>query len=352
MTDPVEQLIAGVLAPDERLIWAGRPDVEALVAHRAGVTESTLTSILRGPRSGQLLPVPQLRPWADSLTYAITDRRLLILEGNVITDAYTPEFILLRDAPRLLSRGPDHGDVVFESSIGGHDIFPHAPHPEQITTSFDRVINRERGMKAFKALADAETVRQLVEDWLRGRRDELQQSLSRFIGRTSDDDASACQCIRNRIPGLTIVLPSGLDIRVRKRAYPSGTLAAEEENWHGLDEADDWNMLEARAKLDFHVELELMETPQPTLTAERLRGGFLTRLVAGKLLAVREDMRRGSFRGFSVTRLAKSPMKSVLRQTALYDGRRQLYVQCRWAERVAIGDQACDAIIDSLQMDD
>lgn len=349
MTEATEQLVSRALQAGETLLWSGRPDVDVLVAHRAD--ESALTPITRGPRSGQLIPSRQLRPWAASLSYAITSQRLLIFEDDVVTDAYRPEHVRLRDAPRTLPRGPLHGDVVFDSVVGEDSWFPHAPDPSRVSNSFDPAVNAERAVKAFKALADVDDVRRQVADWLRDHQDRVQRSLREFLGRRSAATEGS-QRVRNDRLGMTVLLPAHLDIRVRERGRPSGTSAAEEENWRSLADADDWNTLEARAGADFHVELELMDTPEPTITLQWLKGGVFSRLFTGKLLAVRERLTHGSFQGFSVTRRVGAPRKSVLCQTMLFDGHRQLYIQGRWIDAMTDGEQAFEAIVDSLEVAD
>ena len=347
LNESAEQVVSRALDPGEKIVWCGRPDVDALLEHRAG-EETLARKISLGPtRSGQLLPSRAIRPWAESLTYAITDRRLLILEGDVVTDAYTAD--LLRIAPRLEIRGPSHGDVIFGTSEH-EDGFPTAPDRSLVRSSLVPAIAREQMVKAFKALGDVESVKQSLDDWLRGHEERVRLSLRDFVGRSGPDDEEHARLVTNARLGLSIVIPSGLALRVRERAAPTGKLVAEIQSWSLLGDSDTWNTLEGRATRGFEIYFELLESPRPTMSLKKLEGGFIKRLLVGKILGVQEDLVIGTFRGFAVRRSSRAD-GTVIKQVLLHDGRRQFFSQGDWPEGWTEGEPAIDSIVQSLRVE-
>ena len=346
MNESAEQVVSRVLYPGEKIVWCGRPDVDALVEHRSG-EETLARKVSLGPtRSGQLLPTGAIRPWAESLTYAITDRRLLILEGDVVTDACTAE--LLRIEPRLEIRGPSHGDVIF-GTREHEDVFPTAPDRGLVRSSLVPAIGREQVEKAFKALADAQSVKQILDDWLRGHEERVRLSLRDFVGRSGPDDEQHAQLVTNARLGLSIAIPPRLGLRVRERAAPTGKLVAEIQSWSLLGDSDAWNTLEGRATRGFKIYFELMESPRPTMSLKKLKGGFMRRLLAGKILGVQEDLAIGAFRGFAVQRSSRAD-GTVMKQVLLHDGRWQFFAQGDWPEGWTEGEPAVDTIVQSLRV--
>lgn len=305
-------------------------------------------------RTGQLLPSRKLRPWAESLSYAMTDRRLLILEGEVITDSYTPD--LLRVEPQLLIRGPDHGDVLFEKGEI-EKTFPTAPDRSLIKDSFDKAIANEQNTKAFKALPDAESVMRRLEDWIQTHRARAEKSLQNFLERRSPDEET-CRRIENPRLGLTMLLPAVMRIRVRKRSLPTGKSGMDLMNWTELGASADWNTLEARLPppSDLSIEITVEETPA-VRRVKKLTGGIqglIFRLLGGKILEVDEDVIRDEFSGFSVTRrlLQRGEGTPQLRRDlVLHDGRRQLSIVTEWEESSRLQESVLAAIVDSLKLE-
>ena len=192
MQESAETVVSRVLEPGEKIVWTGRPNMQVCLdarAQRRGRSRILLlpltfllafwitgsfgfSSPLAGlhnlpfePRFLWVVAAPALLTlairilWLDdhsrmkryfqSLTYAITDRRLLILEGNQISAAYSPEQV---HAPILRQRAPGYSDVNFDEQ---------SVRPNDLRIVQDPVY-RERRQVGFKALPNAEEIQQRI----------------------------------------------------------------------------------------------------------------------------------------------------------------------------------------------
>lgn len=149
MKESPESIIKTILEPGERIVWSGRPHVEAAreVAARtkrnrtliglgasilaimwllsSGIVSNPFESLetlplepkfmvpigvvlllMVVPRMLKVDPTSRVNRYFDSLTYAITNRRLLILEEGKVSEAYTPERLREPRTGRRRTRWP------------------------------------------------------------------------------------------------------------------------------------------------------------------------------------------------------------------------------------------------------
>jgi hypothetical protein len=284
------------------------------------------------------------RRYARSLSYAMTDRRLLVLERGKIVDDFPPER-LSQITVRRRARG--FGDVVFGRHYdAGYDA------GSEVRWGRDLVV-RERDVVAFKALRDPETMRQRVEGWLEERRHEAvaahgaaaPEAGSRSDAGRAETPASdvAVQRVQGGGTEVVVALPVGWKVQVRRKAHPRGRTSVDVEAWHRPRDGGDWNVVRGEGPFHCSVEVEVFETP-PTVDFKKTLGGRLAAMVGGKVVASEDRLEIGGLPGFSVTRRREVQIDSetgqavvrssahLERHTVLHDGRVQIYVVSTWPE--------------------
>lgn len=398
MREAPQTVVSKVLEPGESLVWSARPDVEVLCEYSAG--SQSLLARLFGPQRGQspgghlvliaglviaelvlwprrdALPVlaivpgigalllalvlvgaslrrRSIRRWAERLTYAITDRRVLVLEGDVVTDAYTPE---KWPGSRRVDRGPRHADLLFETITSAGERWKRAPDPSRVPKVYDGMLHYERSRKAFKALPDADVVQGRLQDWSEAHRRETERAFRQYVESSDSELAepeppAGARRITNARIGLTVSLPDTWRVQVRARRKPSGASAVDLIDWRDYDGSDDWNTLYAEGPARLAVGVELMETPTPTLTLRSLRGGWLGRILGGKVVNEDHRVRLGAFSGFSVTSAAPmSHGRMLQRNVALHDGKRQLVLSAAWARGTPQAEELLESVLASIRV--
>lgn len=373
------EALTGVLEPGEAVLWSGRPDVDVILRLRRrrglvgkGVGFAILAGAVAWAARGGLLDffswdlaleprflVPaavvvvgmpllsalggwRFRRYVASLDYAITDRRLLVLEHGEIVDDYPPERV---GQVTMRPRGREHGDVVFGLHLRVGSLGHRTRDP----------VLREREVVAFKALRAAEEVRDRVESWLEDRRREAERSGGPAVSASDHPSSSlappadrlgpdvAPRRLRQGPLGLEIALPAAWSIRVRWKERPRGHSFFDAEHWRDPEAPEDWTLVRAEGPLLASVEAEVFETV-PTVDFERTVGGHLAAAVAGAVCDADPHVEIGGVPGFAVTRrrevtrdpvtgqamLAAAAMRE--RHTVLHDGRRQVYVVSTWPE--------------------
>lgn len=385
MNEPAESVVSRVLEPGEELIWAGRPELERPVprgsryrkviavaiiaavpifAYRVLPDSFALKELLQEVGAGTMAmviggfalfallliflpgPAARLQRYMQRLTYAITSRRLLILEGDKVTDAYPPERLF---RPRIRERAPGYADVVF-GEWGGD--------------ATRDVVTRERREVAFKGLRNARDVKEWVDNWLAEYLRKAEAEVAEFLDRrpAGQDSSRGGRRIENRQIGLRLDVPETWSVKVRYKKSPVGSFGLDLANWQPPDTAGDWNALLLDGPARCKVELEVFET-EPTLSFEDLSEGRLADSVAGEVVESERNIEINGVRGCFVTRRRELMLDSVTnkagyaafdapeRRTVLHDGRRQVYILSSWPERSSQLERAVDEVVKSIRLD-
>jgi hypothetical protein len=385
MNEHAESVVSRVLEPGEELIWTGRPELEQpvprgsryrkviavasiaaipifafwLLPDSFGLREllqevdaGTTAMVIGGFVLFALLliflpgPAARLQRYMQSLTYAITNRRLLILEGDKVTDAYPPERLF---RPSIRERAPGYADVVF-GEWGGD--------------ATRDVVTRERREVAFKGLRNARDVKERIDNWLADYLRKAEAEVAAFLDRrpAGQDSARGGRLIENRQIGLKLDAPETWSIKVRYKKRPVGSFGIDLDNWQQPDTAGDWNALLLEGPAKCKVEIEVFET-EPTLSFEELSESRLADSIAGEVVESEPDIEINGVRGYFVTRRRELVLDSVSnkagyaaidapeRRTILHDGRRQVYVLSTWPEGSSQLHRAVDAVVNSIQLE-
>ena len=397
MPEPAEQVVSRVLEPGEKILWSGRPNVEVSLDQHAkrrsrrrivgiGATVLVVLWIARErlgfSRLADMVPVLSDNPklalplavilvvialiyifkldnvsrldrYFHSLAYAITDRRLLILENSKLKESYTPEQVR---QPIVRERGPGYADVIFDkrSQHSGVDD----------TTSEDPVF-RERRHVGFKALPNAQEMKQRIEDWIQNHHNRAADEVVDFVESAPARSAAAAPKggiqIANRTLGLTLVAPEEWQVQVRAKKKPQGKIFLDRENWNQLGESDTWNLVKIEGPSRCRIEIEVFETA-PTMTFEKLANNKLSDSIAGPVIESEAHCEINQLRGFFVTRRNDLQMNQQTneagvaavvapeRHTVLHDGRRQIYVISTWPEDSVDLKRAVDAVVESIEV--
>jgi hypothetical protein len=387
-----EQTVSAYLEPGETVLWSGRPDTDAALAQFAPWKVRGLIVVLGGVggvafllrgtldlgsvadvvallRSEPQFLVPiavvafapvlarvlkfdnasRLRRHFDSLTYAMTDRRLIIVEKGEAQSFGIEDLAKLR----VRERGPGCGDVVFGdgrtmSSGGGRGD----------------VIARERWRTGFKGLPDAESVLRRVEAWKESQLGRAEESVAEFTA--SIEEASGwgpgegIRRVENRRVGLTLDTPETWTAEVRHKKKPFGKTFVDSAKWRPLTGASDWNVLRVSGPAGAAVEVEVFET-EPTVTFDAIAHSKLAETFGGKAIASDPAVDINGVQGFSVTRRNDAVIRGdsgraqavdlVMpeRRVVLHDGRRQACILAHWPEDSAELAEAVDLIVRSFR---
>jgi hypothetical protein len=395
-----ESVIAGLVEPGERILWAGHPDREAMLSHQArrfwlrmaltpvllagmawlavrslpvGAFESVPLEILLEsrvlvPLVIVLVAIPVLsgvlrkrfERYVGSLTYAMTDRRLLVVEGDEVVDQYRPEQ-LGRVHVRRRSRG--FGDVNFgrrSSTRAGTRVSRDA-------------VQREREYVGFKALADADAMQAAIEKWVASHQLRAESASADFleaadrpeiertdVDRTDHADGGARRITHNAL-GLRIEFPESWRVRVRNKKKPRGRVFFDSERWQEPEEAGPWNVVLGEGPMRCSVEVEVFET-SPTVSYEVLSKGRVATAVSGTVIDADAAVEINSLNGFCVTRRQEiqvtesavatlAEVVALQRETVLHDGRRQVWIRSTWPEESEVLGQVVDRIVQSTRLD-
>lgn len=398
-TEPgVESAISVLVDPGELILWTGRPDTRIMIGRervrwrvRIVLVPAALAGIAwlasRMAPAGtlafpQLLPLLESRVlvfavlvliglhilslfmlrrfqrYVSSLAYAITDRRLLVAEGDRIVDAYAPEQ-LSQVHVRRRSRG--FGDVIFGRRTAMHTG----------GRRLDRV-QRERERVGFKALADPDAVQARIEEWLAGHQRHAESESAAFIHdlrkAPDGDDADrhavrpdgAVRPIFHPALGLRVEFPSSWRVRVRAKKKPHGRVFLDRERWQEPADPGDWNLVLGEGPLRCAVEVEVFET-EPTVTFEDLSTSRLAAM-GGSVTDAQPAVEINALSGFSVTRRRDVQVSEVgvatlaatvirERLIVLQDSRRQVCVRATWPEDSEDLAHAVDAVVRSIRLD-
>ena len=385
-TDDKTTPLASVLEPGEQVIWIGRPQVELAVSSRLRfrrvlqLASIPVTLVLlywllpenvglrelvpsMGMQTLLAILVPfvvialffvfkqdtasQLNRYFQGLSYAITDRRLLIFDGDRLAESYGPERV---SKPYLKERFGGRSDVIFGQRA--------------ILQQQRSAVTREHARIGFKALSDAAEVKTLIEKWLEDNLQKAERDVADHLEAPPPeiDTSSGRRRIANHEVGLALEVPVSWRTRVRKKKKPVGSFFFDREDWQSPDDAREWNALLAEGPAKCKIELEVFETA-PTVTYESLMSSRMADAVAGKVVASDPDIEINGIRGFSVTRRTDLAIDSEThaagvaaivapqRLTVLHDGRRQIYILSSWPEDSPQLERAVDAVVKSVRLD-
>jgi len=309
--------------------------------------------VMTVPKMLTVDPKSRMDKYFNSLTYAITTERLLILEGNKVVDSYTPE---QARQPVIRERAPGYSDVNFDERDITRSDGKH----------FKDFVLRERRRAGFKALPNAPEMKQRIEDWIQTHHQQAARQVADFVetapaGRQEEPPKGGSR-ITNPALGLTLDAPEEWKVQVRTKKKPQGKIFIDKENWSELGEAESWNLVRIEGPSHCRIEVEVFHTP-PTVTFEKLAQSKMADSIAGPVIASESDCEINGLRGFSVARrndlqenkqyqqVGIAAVVAPERHTVLQDGRRQVYIISTWPEDSADLKRAVDTVVESIELD-
>lgn len=383
-------MIQSRLRPGEKLIWSGRPDYQAGQSIRrtnrwfrpviyllviivaawvitTSIPEGTLEGAFGGMKVNStmvfaiagvifvmfVLPSvlkalkldnrSRLDRYFLSLHYAITDQRLIIMQGDTI-ESYGPGDLTQL---KIRDRGDGRQDIEFQDRTTS-DSAARRKDP----------VGWEQRHAGFKVLPDAEAVKQRIERWIDEHLDEASESAEAF----NSGDSESTRTFSNPSLGLTFHVPEGWDIKVRKKAQPYGAKFVDKLNWHEIGESDDWNLVRMDGPMDSRVEFELFETEKPLVSLKTMTKSFWVKAMVGKPVDSDPEFRMNGMSGFCLTyrddlQMSKdrngkaagiAAVARMSKKYVLHDGQRQLYIETRWPEGSGELGEAVDRIARSI----
>ena len=388
-----EQRISALLRHRERILWTGRPNVEQAVAFSSkrnwrkvltsflpivivisvalyqlmqaldidnlrdlidALPDETLlmlavpfvivVAIYLLPRLFKMDSKSRLSRYFESLSYGITNQRLLIVENDKLAHAFRPDEV---GELKVINRTEGCDDLLWSVSEPTSDDM----NPWQ----------RERATIGFKAISNVMDVKRRIEKWINTHQKRAGQAVADFISDSSSPGLThaSTRKIMNPKLGLAIDVPEEWKIKARRRRKAYGTIFLDFERWKDPQATDDWNVLRiegpARTSVEIHV-----DDGDPVLTLEDLRDSKIGSLFGGgEVVATKEGLVRREFRGFSVTRRIvvaedatdiRGARAVMRRQTVFTNPRRQLAIVSTWPDGAEALQQAVDVIEKSLEI--
>lgn len=305
---------------------------------------------------------------AASLTYGITNNRLLILRDGVIEE----EFVVSAVHPKLVERlnAPGFGDIIWGKRALNRN-HGHGRRASPLEIELSRI--------GFKALADADSVIQKIEAWRKRQVEKMSQEGEAFLDQSKQSPDSSTvkvdrdekkkpasgkqgisRSIKNTTMGFSIEYPEQWDLKVRKRRLAFGKWGLEKEAvWSEEGDLSKWNVVRVESKLGSMVEVQVHKT-KPINTFEKLIesnagvGGVL------ELLDKNPDFSVNGLKGYYVTRLTGGDSIPILGKLAnipetytrlhvFHDGQKQYYVESDWHKDAPAEGLLCEAIVASLK---
>jgi len=207
--------IQGLLDKGETIIWSGQPDLQAIKNTRhagTGIMNKLMSIFVVGiflwlvldPSTtwntgpimnyiwiaaiagglwlaySRLFANPKkLRRWAESLAYVISNRRILIIKDGKIDQAFTLSDVL---QTRLCERkgAPGFNDLIWEKRAIDR-------RASSGNIRYVSPLEWEQAETGFKALADADSVKHILDDWIHTQKNTTQRADNNFISSQSTD---------------------------------------------------------------------------------------------------------------------------------------------------------------------
>jgi hypothetical protein len=392
------EVVTSHLEPGEKILWSGRPNVELALGHdrqrsrqrallntvvmvgilafmmyqlRETLGVENLQEILDVLLEASLLfvAVPtvvvvaiiilsrvfklrdrsRLHRYFNSLSYGMTNRRLLIVEGDQVTHEFGPD---------------DLGTLYVNRRTGDCNDLILGVNSRR--SSRTQVINKwywERSHHGFKAIPNIDGMKRRIEGWIRAHRERAGEQVADFIedSATSGHGISCASTrrIENDQWGLKVNVPEEWQVKTRKRRKPYGTIFLDMERWKEANASGDWNVLHIAGPAHASVEVHLDEC-EPTMTAESLVNSTLGNMFGGRVSETEKNLSLGRFPGFAVTRrtaiasendrTGKTGRVALRRLAVFHDGRRQVAVVSTWPEGADTLKLAIEAIAGSIEI--
>ena len=396
-TDTPNDQVRKVIAADETLIWAGKPDVVAMRngATRLGPTLGRLSLLLsrlaivalaiyiainrdalNGSDADNLVNIvlagiailvllgpafstrqlKSFEKWASQLTYGITDRRALILQDGAIAEEYTIAEI---NEPKMKPRmhAPDFSDITWGRTvvIGGSD-----------RPGFD-MRKRERLTQGFKALADGDTVLRFLRKIRAEHIHQAANDVEAFVEATpAAEEASndARQRVTSPTYGFSVDTPAAWNTRFRFKKVALGKFGIEnEEQWEAdADAIPNWNVVRCDSPIGSYVEVQVHKV-KPINTLDKMINSKAAKLVGlTEVVDQNASVDINGLPGFYLTRVRTGNQRSIksgdvvnestwhMRQYVLHDGTNQYYIEALWPQDAPSEKRVCEAVARSLRL--
>jgi hypothetical protein len=391
-TESADQIVARHVGSDEKILWAGRPNVDVMRKHGAPksgggtrmlvlfvfiasavflasqvstglplprTTEDVISLLRQNPvpvaamlgiivlgfivRARGWDPAASHARWAQTLVYAITDRRILIIEDGRVGWELGPEDF---GEPRIRDRGEGYADIEFQG-----------------TSQSIQARGKDRRSIAFKALSNAAEIKHKIDAWRSGIREREEAEVAGFVdsrARPSAPGTEGVTVVRNPNFGLTVSVPDTWKVEVRKRRKPYGKVFLDLEKWKRPEELSDWNVIKAEGDFHTSIEINIDHVRKMLVPYQKARNSTLANSIAGKVIETDEALRWGRFEGYSVTRdhvvVESGQTKSdknrpaVNRYIMLHDGQVQVGVNMVWPDDSEPLQQAVHKIFESMEL--
>ena len=325
-----------------------------------GVVILIIIVLLVGSKHFKLGRADMHAKWARSLTYAITNRRLLILEGENIAFQFQPENL---SEVRIRERTPGYADVIVRELDEDRQVLGK----KRVGRELRPTHRSNHSYIGFKALPNAEAIKSRIENWVEAHTASAAKEVEDFVRdtrptRRRDQPRGSVEVVNQQF-GLRLHVPEEWEIKVRSRPRPYGRVFLDNENWQPIEAEYDWNVVRVEGPAHASIEVHLDEVPEPVTTYEQTTGSKLAKFLGVKYLESDPALEWDRFTGYSVThRKMVSELgvsgasgdherPALSKSATLHDGRLQLGVITTWPEGSDDLRQAVEKIASTMQVE-
>lgn len=306
----------------------------------------------------------QLMRWMEQLSYAITNQRVLILRNGAIENEYSQRDVM--QASLIPRKGvPGFSDVIWAKKVGRRSS-RNGGSPS--------LLRQEKLLTGFKALPDSEGVMQILDDWVAEQKaitnledeayvDSKISGADRGKGADEDTKSTETEKLVSPVYGYSVEFPASWEITSRYRKLAFGKWGIEREAvWSTPAVKPKWNVIRGQNESKSYVEIQVQKVaPFNTLESIMDTSKAASLLGTGEVIDHNTSISINGIPGFYVTRhlgnadsILPSQIQEKLaywdmRQYILHDGEYQYYIEAMWPSDDSAQRKACEVIINTLK---
>ncbi len=290
-----------------------------------------------------------LKKYFESQTYAITNRRLLVLDGGEVMryeggeTAFKPRDLVNVE---IIKRRGGFGDVIFARNSG--------QYLTKVKSKTKDPLYEAKLSTGFKLQKNPAELLKRIQDWQQDASIKMDKKLAGFLQADFNDSSEKVQKIENSRIGLKMVAPVEWTVTVKKGNKSFDRSPQARGGWKPLGQSDDWNIVKIYGTRVYQLEVGLFLTNQQTTYKEQAKG---------RIIDSNENYEFAGHKGFmfEVKRDINSrfePAGPILRgkifsvkTIVLQEPGREIVIVATYADDTPTCKQVIDRMLESIQID-
>ena len=294
----------------------------------------------------KLIPI---KKYFKEQVYAITNRRLLVLQDGRLMRyeggeaSFEPHDLVTVE---LHKRGRHYGDVIFARNSGQF-------RRKVVANNRDPVREAKLSI-GFKVQKNSGELLKRVHDWQRDAGIQMDKQLAEFLQAKTKGGSASIEKIENSRIGLKMIAPVNWKVTVKKGDKSFDRSPQSRGGWKPLGESDDWNRVNIFGTAVYQLEVGFFPTNQHTTYKEQARGrlvdsseNFQFAGRKGFMFEIKRDMNsRFEPAGPIMTGIVFS-VKTIVLQAA----GREIVIVATYADEAAASTQVIKRMLESMRIE-